>query len=118
MPGGLTTPQAAEKTARSNAMPLLVITISSAGQLDVDYKVTDKRSEMIDLMPFPLFDGNCAEATTFHHGCLGMVLTLTKLGDSPNLRQVNAEGSGRRAIMRIWLESQCSVISAASRSTL
>lgn len=29
-----------------------------------------------------LFDGNCAEAMTFYHQCLGGELTLTKLGDS------------------------------------
>ncbi len=34
-------------------------------------------------MPFLLFDGNCAEALTFYHKCLGGELTLTKLGDSP-----------------------------------
>jgi PhnB protein len=33
--------------------------------------------------PFLLFDGNCAEAMTFYHQCLGGELTLTKLGDSP-----------------------------------
>jgi len=30
-----------------------------------------------------LFDGNCAEAMTFYHECLGGELTLTKLGDTP-----------------------------------
>jgi PhnB protein len=34
-------------------------------------------------MPFLLFDGNCAEAMTFYHACLGGELTLTKLGDTP-----------------------------------
>ena len=33
--------------------------------------------------PFLLFDGNCAEAMTFYHKCLGGELTLTKLGDTP-----------------------------------
>ncbi len=33
--------------------------------------------------PFLLFDGNCAEAMTFYHKCLGGELTLTRLGDSP-----------------------------------
>lgn len=33
--------------------------------------------------PFLLFDGNCAEAMTFYHVCLGGELTLTRLGDSP-----------------------------------
>ena len=30
-----------------------------------------------------MFDGNCAEAMTFYHECLGGELTLTKLGDTP-----------------------------------
>jgi PhnB protein len=34
-------------------------------------------------IPFLLFDGNCAEAMTFYHQCLGGELTLSKLGDSP-----------------------------------
>ncbi len=38
---------------------------------------------MLRATPFLLFDGNCAEAMTFYHRCLGGELTLTKLGDSP-----------------------------------
>lgn len=38
---------------------------------------------MLRNMPFLLFDGNCAEAMTFYHQCLGGELTLTKLGDTP-----------------------------------
>lgn len=38
---------------------------------------------MLRTTPFLLFDGNCAEAMTFYHGCLGGELTLTKLGDTP-----------------------------------
>ena len=38
---------------------------------------------MIRCTPFILFDGNCAEAMTFYHQCLGGDLTLTKLGDTP-----------------------------------
>ncbi len=38
---------------------------------------------MLKCLPFLLFDGNCAEAMTFYHKCLGGELTLTKLGDSP-----------------------------------
>jgi PhnB protein len=33
--------------------------------------------------PFLLFDGNCAEAMSFYHACLGGSLILTKLGDTP-----------------------------------
>ncbi|MEN6342907.1 MAG: VOC family protein [Methanospirillum sp.] len=38
---------------------------------------------MLQTTPFLLFDGNCAEAMTFYHACLGGDLTLTKLGDTP-----------------------------------
>ncbi len=38
---------------------------------------------MLRCTPFLLFDGNCAEAMTFYHQCLGGDLTLTKLGDTP-----------------------------------
>jgi PhnB protein len=38
---------------------------------------------MLHSTPFLLFDGNCAEAMTFYHQCLGGELTLTKLGDTP-----------------------------------
>ncbi len=38
---------------------------------------------MLSCTPFLLFDGNCAEAMTFYHQCLGGELTLTKLGDTP-----------------------------------
>jgi PhnB protein len=37
---------------------------------------------MLQTSPFLLFDGNCAEAMTFYHKCLGGELTLTKLGDT------------------------------------
>lgn len=38
---------------------------------------------MLRCTPFLLFDGNCAEAMTFYHACLGGELTLTKLGETP-----------------------------------
>jgi PhnB protein len=38
---------------------------------------------MLRAVPFLLFDGNCAEAMTFYHECLGGNLELTKLGDTP-----------------------------------
>ena len=38
---------------------------------------------MLRCTPFLLFDGNCAEAMTFYHACLGGELTLTKLRDTP-----------------------------------
>jgi len=38
---------------------------------------------MLTCTPFLLFDGDCAEAMTFYHDCLGGELTLTRLGDTP-----------------------------------
>jgi PhnB protein len=38
---------------------------------------------MLKSAPFLLFDGNCAEAMTFYHNCIGGELTLTKLADTP-----------------------------------
>jgi PhnB protein len=38
---------------------------------------------MINLTPFLLFDGNCAEAMTFYRSCLGGDLTITKMSDTP-----------------------------------
>ncbi len=46
---------------------------------------------MIHLSPFLLFDGNCAEAMTFYKSCLGGVLHLTKLGDTPMKDQMPPE---------------------------
>jgi PhnB protein len=38
---------------------------------------------VVNLTPFLLFDGNCAEAMTFYQSCLGGELTLTKVSDTP-----------------------------------
>jgi len=46
---------------------------------------------MLKCTPFLLFDGNCAEAMTFYHECLGGDLTLVKLGDTPMKDQLPAE---------------------------
>ncbi len=46
---------------------------------------------MLRCTPFLLFDGNCAEAMTFYHQCLGGELTLTKLGDTPMKEQFPKE---------------------------
>ena len=37
----------------------------------------------MNLTPFLLFPGNCAEAMTFYQSCLGGTLAITKLGDTP-----------------------------------
>jgi len=46
---------------------------------------------MINLSPFLLFDGNCAEAMAFYQSCLGGELSLTKLSDTPMKDQMPAE---------------------------
>ncbi len=38
---------------------------------------------MINLTPFLLFDGNCAEAMVFYQRCMGGELTVTKIADTP-----------------------------------
>ena len=38
---------------------------------------------MIQFSPYLFFTGNCREALTFYHGCLGGELSLQRYGDSP-----------------------------------
>jgi predicted 3-demethylubiquinone-9 3-methyltransferase (glyoxalase superfamily) len=38
---------------------------------------------MLNLTPFLIFDGKCAEAMAFYQSCLGGELTVTRLGDTP-----------------------------------
>lgn len=76
-------------------------------------KQTYKRKEnrnMLRCTPFLLFDGNCAEAMTFYHKCLGGELTLTKLGDTPMKAQFPAEKYNR--IINAQLKSSAIEISA------
>jgi PhnB protein len=37
----------------------------------------------MNLTPFLLFEGNCAEAMDFYQSCLGGELTIVRLGDTP-----------------------------------
>jgi PhnB protein len=37
----------------------------------------------MNLNPFLLFDGNCAEAMTFYQSCFGGELTITRVADTP-----------------------------------
>ncbi|MGC1908081.1 MAG: VOC family protein [Candidatus Dormiibacterota bacterium] len=60
--------------------------------------------------PFLLFDGNCAEAMTFYHRCLGGELTLTRLGESQMRDQLPLEKHER--IINAHLESGDIEISA------
>lgn len=50
---------------------------------------------MLKSTPFILFDGNCAEAMTFYHECLGGELLITKLGDSPLKEHLSPEKHNR-----------------------
>jgi PhnB protein len=50
---------------------------------------------MLDVTPFLLFDGNCAEAMTFYQNCLGGELTLTKVSDTPMKAQYPPEKHNR-----------------------
>ncbi len=58
---------------------------------------------MLRCTPFLLFDGNCAEAMTFYHRCLGGELTLSRLGDTPMKDQFPKEKFNR--IINAHLES-------------
>ena len=66
---------------------------------------------MLRCIPFLLFDGNCAEAMTFYHQCLGGDITLTKLGDTPMKAQFPEEKHKR--IINAQLKSGAIEISAA-----
>ncbi len=46
---------------------------------------------MLNLTPFLLLDGNCAEAMAFYRSCLGGELTVTKVGDTPMKAQMPPE---------------------------
>ncbi len=65
---------------------------------------------MLSATPFLLFDGNCAEAMTFYHRCLGGELTLTKLADTPMKAQFPPEKHSR--IINAHLKSGAIDISA------
>jgi PhnB protein len=65
---------------------------------------------MLTCMPFLLFDGNCAEAMTFYHECLGGELTLTRLGDTPMKAQFPKEKHAR--LINAHLKSGAIEISA------
>jgi PhnB protein len=65
---------------------------------------------MLRCTPFLLFNGNCVEAMTFYHKCLGGDLTLTKLGDTPMKDQFPPEKHSR--IINAHLVSGAIAISA------
>ena len=58
---------------------------------------------MLRCTPFLLFDGNCTEAMTFYHKCLGGELMLTKLGGTPMKAQFPPEKHNR--LINAYLKS-------------
>src|SRR5215472_2724577 len=52
---------------------------------------------MINLTPFLLFDGNCAEAMEFYQSCLAGELTITRVADTPMKHQLPPEQHRRVA---------------------
>lgn len=65
---------------------------------------------MLSCTPFLLFDGNCAEAMTFYHQCLGGELKLTTLGDTPMKSMFPVQKHDR--IINAYLKSSRIEISA------
>jgi PhnB protein len=65
---------------------------------------------MLRCTPFLLFDGNCEEAMTFYHKCLGGELKLTPLRDTPMKAQFPKEKHNR--IINAQLKSGAIEISA------
>jgi PhnB protein len=45
----------------------------------------------VNLRPFLLFEGNCAEAMAFYQSCLGGDITITRVSDTPMAPQMPAE---------------------------
>lgn len=66
---------------------------------------------MLQCIPFLLFDGECAQAMTFYHHCLGGELTLTRLADTPMKDQFPPEKHNR--IINSHLKSGAIELSAA-----
>jgi len=82
--------------------------------LNQQTSIPDKTVEIkttLRCTPFLLFDGNCAEAMTFYHKCLGGDLNLTKLGDTPMKAQFPKEK--HNMIINAHLKSDAIEISSA-----
>jgi PhnB protein len=56
---------------------------------------------MINLTPFLLFDGNCAEAMEFYRSCLSGELTITRVADTPMKAQMPPEQHRKVAHARL-----------------
>lgn len=55
----------------------------------------------MNLTPFLLFDGNCAEAMAFYQACLGGELTVTTVADTPMTDQVPPEQRAKVAYAQL-----------------
>ena len=64
----------------------------------------------MELTPFLLFDGNCAEAMRFYHACLGGELSVTKASETPMAQNLPPEKHGR--VVFAQLRSGSMIISA------
>ena len=58
---------------------------------------------MINLTPFLLFDGNCAEAMSFYQSCLGGQLSLIKISETP--MKVHAPAEHQNKVANAHLKS-------------
>ncbi len=65
----------------------------------------------MNLTPFLLFDGDCAEAMAFYRSCLGGELTLTELGDTP--MGIDAPPQQRQKVTYACLKSDAVELSGA-----
>src|SRR5437660_10640853 len=64
---------------------LAQITIAQHYVAEADLR---REVSMVNLSPFVLFNGNCAEAMAFYQSCLGGDLAVTKVGDTPMQHQM------------------------------
>ncbi len=55
----------------------------------------------MNLNPFLLFNGNCAEAMTFYQSCLGGELDITRVADTPMSVQTPSEHHQKVAFARL-----------------
>ena len=65
---------------------------------------------MLNLTPFLLFEGNCAEAMAFYQSCLGGELSITRAADTQMKNQMPPELHNR--VVHAHLESGAIAISA------
>jgi len=56
---------------------------------------------MMNLTPFLIFEGHCAQAMAFYQSCLGGELTITKVADTPMKGQMPPEQHQKTAHARL-----------------